>query len=134
MYRISAIIVAMLVLSTVSIVPSKAANYQVIPINALPSPNLQNLTAWVFDHVHGKMYSCTVSISTRNSEIKGYKCLRFENLYKIPPSGDLQAATFEQPKIQGYGFFWIIDAKSGELQFCGSYIEGKCVVIDYSTP
>jgi hypothetical protein len=125
---------------------ANAASYEVVPSftpKMASSAAVMRYYANIFDHAHGKAYSCWVDRTLEPAASLSYRChdLAKEHTSLLPPSSDITTAVDSSGRpnsrvaVDG---LWQINSNTGDLQFClahegnnGHLPPNSCIKIDW---
>jgi len=125
---------------------ANAASYEVVPSFTPKSASSAHVTRYnanIFDHAHGKAYSCWVDRTFEPAASLSFGChvLAKEHTSLLPPSGDITTAVDSsgRPNTRvALDGLWQINSNTGDLQFCLAYEGGNahlppnsCIKIDW---
>ena len=128
---------------------ANAASYEVVPSftpKMASSAAVMRYYANIFDHAHGKAYSCWVDRTLEPAASLSYRChdLAKEHTSLLPPSSDITTAVDSSGRPNTRGApdgLWQINSTTGDLQFCLAH-EGSntrlppnsCIKIEWRGP
>ena len=123
-----------------------AASYEVVPSFTPKSASSAIVTRYnanIFDHAHGKAFSCWVDRTFEPAAALSFGChdLAKEHTSLLPPSGNITTAVDSSGRPNSrveFDGLWQINSDTGDLQFCLAY-EGRsaplppnrCIKIDW---